>query len=56
MTIAGFYSVEVDSPNNYKDKEGFEKVVVTKEGYIPSLVFALITAIIIFGISDKIYL
>ena len=56
MTIAGIYSVEVDYPNNYKGKEGFENVVVTREGYIPSLVFALITAIIIFGLSDKIYM
>ena len=55
MTIVGIYSVEVDYPNNYKGKEGFENVVVTREGYIPSLAFALITAIIIFGLSDKIY-
>ena len=55
MTIAGIYSVEVDYPNNYKGKEGFEDVKVTREGYIPSFVFALITAIIIFGLSDKIY-
>tara|TARA_Y100001970_G_scaffold134584_1_gene165701 strand:+ start:247 stop:678 length:432 start_codon:yes stop_codon:yes gene_type:complete len=55
MTIIGIYSVEVDYPNNYKGKEGFENVVVTREGYIPSLVFAIITAIIIFGLSDKIY-
>ena len=55
LSIIGIYSVEVDYPNNYKGKEGFENVVVTREGYIPALVFAIITAIIIFGLSDIIY-
>ena len=56
MSIIGIYSVEVDYPNNYKDKEGFEKVIVTKEGYVPAIIFTVITAIIIYGLSDKIYI
>ena len=56
MSIIGIYSVEVDYPNNYKGKEGFEKVIVTKEGYVPAIIFTLITAIIIYGLSDKIYI
>ena len=56
MSIIGIYSVEIDYPNNYKGKEGFEKVIVTKEGYIPAIIFTVITAIIIYGLSDKIYI
>tara|TARA_B100001741_G_C16224229_1_gene446325 strand:- start:127 stop:558 length:432 start_codon:yes stop_codon:yes gene_type:complete len=56
MSIIGIYSVEVDYPNNYKGKEGFEKVIVTKEGYVPAIIFTVITAIIIYGLSDKIYI
>ena len=55
MSIIGIHFVEVDYPNNYKDKEGFENVVITKEGYIPAIIFAVINAIIIYGLSDKIY-
>ena len=55
MSIIGIHFVEVDYPNNYKDKEGFENVVITKEGYIPAIIFAIINAIIIYGLSDKIY-
>jgi len=29
MSIIGIHFVEVDYPNNYKDKEGFENVVIT---------------------------
>tara|TARA_Y100000817_G_scaffold230483_1_gene182924 strand:+ start:95 stop:526 length:432 start_codon:yes stop_codon:yes gene_type:complete len=56
MSIIGIYSVEVDYPNNYKGKEGFEKVIVTKEGYVPAIIFTVLTAIIIYGLSDKIYI
>ena len=56
MSIIGIYSVEIDYPNNYKGKEGFEKVIVTKEGYVPAIIFTVITAIIIYGLSDKIYI
>ena len=55
MTIAGIYSVEIDWPKNYKDKEGFENVKITKEAYIPALIFAIILAILMYGLSDKIY-
>ena len=55
MTIAGIYSVEVDYPNNYKGKEGFENVKVTKEAYIPAIIFALLLGFIMYGLSDKIY-
>ena len=30
--------------------------IITKEGYIPAIIFAIINAIIIYGLSDKIYL
>jgi len=56
MSIIGIHFVEVDYPNNYKDKEGFENVVITKEGYIPAIIFAIINAIIMYGLSDKIYM
>ena len=56
MSIIGIHFVEVDYPNNYKDKEGFENVVITKEGYIPAIILAIINAIIIYGLSDKIYM
>ena len=55
MSIIGIHFVEVDYPNNYKDKEGFENVVITKEGYIPAIILAIINAIIMYGLSDKIY-
>ena len=55
MTIAGIYSVEVDWPKNYKGKESFENTIVTKEAYIPALIFAILLAIVIYGLSDKIY-
>ena len=55
MTIAGIYSVEIDWPKNYKDKQGFENVKYTKEAYIPSLIFSILFAIIIYGLSDRIY-
>ena len=56
MTIAGIYSVEVDWPKNYEGKEGFENVKNTKEAYIPALIFSILLAITIYGLSDKIYL
>ena len=55
MSISGIHFVEVDYPNNYKGREGFENVVITKEGYIPAIIFAIVNAIIIYGLSDKIY-
>ena len=55
MTITGIYSVEVDWKKNYEGKEGFENVKITKEGYIPSLIFSILLAIIIYGLSDRIY-
>ena len=55
MTIAGIYSVEVDWPKNYEGQEGFENVKVTKEAYIPALIFSVLLAIIIYGLSDRIY-
>ena len=55
MTIAGIYSVEIDWPKNYEGKEGFENVKITKEAYIPALIFAIILAILMYGLSDKIY-
>ena len=55
MTIAGIYSVEIDWPKNYEGKEGFENVKITKEAYIPALIFAVILAILMYGLSDKIY-
>ena len=55
MAIIGIHFVEVDYPNNYKDKEGFENVVITKEGYIPAIILAILNAIIMYGLSDKIY-
>ena len=55
MTIAGIYSVEIDWPKNYEGKEGFENVKITKEAYIPALIFSILLAIIIYGLSDRIY-
>ena len=55
MTIAGIYSVEIDWPKNYQGKEGFENVKVTKEAYIPAIIFALLLGFIMYGLSDKIY-
>ena len=55
MSIIGIHFVEFDYPNNYKDKEGFENVVITKEGYIPAIILAIINVIIMYGLSDKIY-
>ena len=55
MTIAGIYSVEVDWPKNYEGQKGFENVKVTKEAYIPALIFSVLLAIIIYGLSDRIY-
>ena len=55
MTIAGMYSVQIDWPKNYEGKEGFENVKITKEAYIPALIFAVILAILMNGLSDKIY-
>lgn len=56
MAIVGFYTVEVDWKKNYEGKEGFEDVKVTKEGYIPAIIFALLNAVVLFGLSDKLYL
>ena len=56
MTISGIYSVEMDWPKNYEGKEGFENVKITKEAYIPALIFAVIIAILMYGLSDRIYL
>jgi hypothetical protein len=55
MTIAGIYSVEIDWPKNYEGKEGFENTKVTKEAYVPALIFSVIIAILMYGLSDKIY-
>ena len=55
MVIAGIYSVEIDWPKNYADKEGFGNVKVTKEAYIVALIFAVIIAILMYGLSDRIY-
>ena len=55
MAIAGIYSIEVDWPNNYKDKEGFENVKATKEAYIPAIIFAVLLGVIMYGLSDRIY-
>ena len=55
MTIAGIYTVEVDWKKNYEGKEGFENVKITKEAYIPAFIFSVLLAIIIYGLSDKIY-
>lgn len=54
MTITGFYSVEIDY-KNIKDSEEMKNVIVTKEGYIPTGILAILTAILIYGLSDKIY-
>ena len=35
--------------------EGFENVKVTKEAYIPAIIFALLLGFIMYGLSDKIY-
>ena len=55
MTIAGIYSVEIDWKNNYEGKEGFENVKITREAYIPPFIFSVLLAIIIYGLSDRIY-
>ena len=55
MTIAGIYSVEVDWKNNYEGKEGFENVKITKEAYIPAAIFATLLAILMYGLSDRLY-
>ena len=55
MAIAGIYTIEIDWPKNYLGKEGFENVKVTKEGYVPAIIFAVLLGIIMFGLSDKIY-
>jgi hypothetical protein len=55
MTVAGIYSVEIDWKKNYEGKEGFENVKITKEAYIPPFIFSVLLAIIIYGVSDRIY-
>ena len=55
MTIAGIYSVEIDWPKNYEGKEGFDNVKVTKEAYIPALIFSVIIGILMYGLSERIY-
>jgi hypothetical protein len=55
MSIAGIYSVEIDWPKNYLNKEGFENVKVSKEAYIPAIIFSIFLGIIMYGLSDKIY-
>ena len=55
MTVAGIYSVEIDWKKNYAGKEGFENVKITKEAYIPPFIFSVLLAIIIYGVSDRIY-
>jgi len=55
MAIAGIYTIEIDWPKNYKNKEGFENVKATKEAYIPAIIFAILLGIIMYGLSDKIY-
>jgi len=53
-TISGFYNVEIDY-KNLKDLEEMKNVIVTKEGYISTGILAILTAILIYGLSDKIY-
>ena len=55
MTFAGIYSVEIDWKKNYEGKKGFENVKVSKEAYIPAFIFSTFLAIIMYGLSDKIY-
>ena len=54
MTVSGFYNVEIDY-KNLKNDEEMKNVIVTKEGYIPTGILAILTAVLIYGISDKIY-
>ena len=55
MTIAGLYTVEIDWPKNYEGKEGFENVRISREAYFPAFIFSTLLAIIIYGLSGKIY-
>ena len=54
MTVSGFYNVEIDY-KNIKDTEDMKDIIVTKEGYIPTGILAILTAVLIYGLSDKIY-
>jgi len=55
MAISGIYTTEFDWPKNYEGKEGFKEVKINKENYIPAIIFALLLAITMYGLSDKIY-
>ena len=44
-----------EKTHNSSDAVGFENVKVSKEAYIPAIIFSIFLGIIMYGLSDKIY-